>query len=88
VEQVLWLLSSGPQTASSIASWMFGDKADHAAVAKARRRLEALVRAGQVVRIDEKPRRGGPAGGAVATRYALVEELKVINSDEIPMDER
>jgi hypothetical protein len=68
-DSLLDLLRSGPQTASTVASWIYGDACDRAAVAKARRRLDKLVELGQAARLDDGPTRGGTAGGSQGTRY-------------------
>lgn len=71
---LLDLLASGPQTASTVASWL-GGEVDRAAVAKARRRLDKLVELGQAVRVDgPAPGRRGPGGqlqGREGGRYQL-----------------
>jgi hypothetical protein len=74
-DSLLDLLQSGPQTASTVASWIYGDACDRAAVAKARRRLDKLVELGQAARLDDGPTRGGRVdgqpGGSQGTRYVI-----------------
>lgn len=74
-ESLLDLLASGPQTASTVASWLHGDDASNpSTVAKMRRRLDKLVDLGHAVRTDPAPGRrdpGGRLGGREAARYAL-----------------
>lgn len=74
---LLDLLASGPQTASTVASWLYGDAADRAAVAKARRRLDKLVEQGQAARLDDKPTKGGFGGGGSGSRYVIASSQKL-----------
>ena len=70
------LLRSGPRSAASVASGLTGNESpSRAEVAKARRKLDKLVADGVVVKLDDKPERGGvhdgTRGGSSGTRYAL-----------------
>lgn len=79
---LLSLLASGPQTASAVASMVYGDGASDASVAKARRKLDRLVRDGLATRLDEPTRGGthaGQSGGSQGARYALVPLPPVTN---------
>jgi hypothetical protein len=81
VDQVLSLLAAGPQSAATVASWLYGETADHTDVVRARRRLDKLVRSGHAARLDPGARRGGARGGARGgsdgLRYALVSSQAV-----------
>lgn len=74
-DSLLDLLQSGPQTASTVASWLYGEATDRAAVAKARRRLDKLVDLGHALRLDEEASRGGRVagrpGGGSGIRYVI-----------------
>lgn len=75
-DQLLDLLSSGPQTAAALASWLH-DGADRATVARVQRRLDRLVATGVAARqeLTEPIKRNdrGQMVGRPAPRYALVE---------------
>lgn len=90
IDRMLELLTSGPQTATTVASWLYGEKVTDAVIAKARRRLEKLARDGVILRLDAKPRRGGvqagQKGGAAGSRYALAVERNAINCEESSTD--
>lgn len=75
-DKLMDLLSSGPQTATAVASWLWGESTDRAAVMRAKRRLDRLVETGVAVKVDEWST--GPRGdsglfaGSVGGRYRLV----------------
>ena len=75
-DKVLDLLRSGPQTAPAVASWLWGESTDRAAVMRAKRRLDRLVETGVAVKLDEQTadRRqdDGRLVGSTAGRYRLV----------------
>jgi hypothetical protein len=75
-DKVMDLLASGPQTAAAVASWLWGDGADRAAVMRAKRRLDRLVETGVAIKLDEKGvgvrRDDGRIGGSTGGRYRLV----------------
>lgn len=69
------LLASGPQTATAVASWLWGDGADRAAVMRAKRRLDRLVETGVAIKLDEQAETRQEAGhfaGSAGGRYRLV----------------
>jgi AAA domain len=68
-DQLLDLLASGPQTAATVASWLWKNT-DRAAVVKARRRLERLVDDGIAVRVDGPAPSTRDPGGRIAGREA------------------
>jgi hypothetical protein len=74
-DKLLDLLSSGPQSAATVASWLYGGADDRAAVARAHRRLDQLVAAGKVTRVDGPTPAGRTVGGRLAgrqpARYAV-----------------
>jgi hypothetical protein len=74
-DKLLDLLSSGPQSAATVASWLWDGDTDRAAIARARRRLDQLVEAGTVVRLDDPTPRDrsldGRMRGREGSRYAL-----------------
>jgi len=74
-DRLMELLRSGPQSAATVASWLYGDKAGRAEVAKARRRLDRLVDAGTLAKLDEPFSTGGAVdgrkGGGQGARYAI-----------------
>ncbi|HEX5522820.1 MAG TPA: hypothetical protein VFX53_05200, partial [Pedococcus sp.] len=69
---VFSLLSAGPQSAGSIASWIYGEKASEAEVAKIRRKLDRLVAEGLARRVDPGPTKGGAGGGSSGVRFEVV----------------
>lgn len=75
-DKVMDLLGSGPQTATAVASWLWGENTDRAAVMRAKRRLDRLVETGVAIKLDEKTpgqRTGdGQFAGSTAGRYRLV----------------
>jgi hypothetical protein len=78
---LLSLLASGPQTAATVASWLYGRADDRATVAKARRRLDKLVDLGHAVRLDDGPTKGGwvdgRPGGGQGSRYVLASSQNI-----------
>lgn len=75
-DRLLDLLGSGPQTATAVASWLWGESTDRAAVMRAKRRLDRLVETGAAVKLDEQTERragdGGQFAGSAGGRYRLV----------------
>lgn len=82
-DRLMDLLTSGPQTATAIASWLH-EKTDRAAVARVQRRLDRLVDEGTVARHESTEPSAGHRGGRPAYTYSLVRgNSRGIHADQL-----